>query len=248
MNRKKKALLVGNSHIQQIERAYFSKDISYDVECQFILLNDPKYAPWVERKSAIFLMNEVARQDIEGAILSFNPDIVCLSLGGNEHFIHVAANDPRPFDFYLPDRPDLAVNAGYELVSYGLMKAMLEHEISDLYDSIRFILETNAIVCCLGLPPVPEDNSFFFEKLGPDMKAAAEVRGVPYSEARYKMWRLGSDILRDWAHRNGTTYLPPAQKTMTPNGFILEELRGDAFHGSVTYATIVLEQVSGILK
>jgi hypothetical protein len=244
---KPRALVIGNSHIMIMRSLYPSKREQYDIDLRFIHLNDQKYNPWVSHIEGRFVFNPVAHNDIIQEIEDGRPGVVFLTLGGNEYFLHGAARDPRHFDFYLPDRQDLAIAPNTEIIPYRLIKHLFVHAIKPMYDATRFIKVLGPSLCCLGVPPPVRDSDFFLAKLGPGLAEPARLRGVPSPVERYKLWRVADDTLREWCRDNDVRLLDPPAASVDADGYIVEKYQGDAFHAAADYADLVLRQMEQVV-
>jgi len=244
----RKVLAIGNSHLQRIECAYqeFSRQSLFNL--RFVQLNDEKYKPWITRIGEKFLLNSIAYDDIIETIKDFSPDCVFLTIGGNEHFVHGAIKDVRDFDFYLPDRPDLAIAPGVEVVPYQLVKNMLALEIKGPLETMAFITEHVDDVYCLSAPPAVRDSAFFTSSIPPEMLDSTSGNEVVDAQSRYKFWRICQDCAREWTEGNRIQFLAPPSETVDPEGFIVDTYRGDAFHGNTWYGDRVLLQMSDTLS
>jgi hypothetical protein len=102
-----------------------------------------------------------------------------------------------------------------------------------------------------GAPP-PGDR-WMLESAGGE-KARAKKRKLPAGSdgtpagrfVRYKLWRLHSQIMRGHAEEAGIRFVAHPREAVDEEGFLRDELCGNATHANAAYGALILEQMRSL--
>ena len=192
---------------------------------------------------------------LDPARSAFHPEIrnvlsegvVFSAVGGAAHNILALVTHPRPFDFVLPERPDLPLTKGAEVLPFAAVREALAAAVRDYLHIIGLVRRTaTGRVFHIDAPPPLEDGARilqdvpwkFFEDLTRDVAPAA---------LRWKCWRLHSDLVGTFCRTEGVEVLPPPAESMDARGFLKPEFYRDAMHVEESYGALVLRQMKAVL-
>ena len=164
-------------------------------------------------------------------------------LGGNDHCVLCLVNDPRPFDFVLPEAPELYTDPGAEIVPAGMLRAELLRRVTGHLDTLAAFRATvrGPMLHVESPPPIP---SAAFIAINPDtFGPLLAARGAAPGLLRYKMWRLHSGLYREACERLGITFLPAPREMQDEHGMLPPEAWRDATHANTLYGRHVLAQI-----
>jgi len=168
-------------------------------------------------------------------------DLCVARLGGNEHSILGTLDGDRPFDFTLPDHPDLPLLAGREALSYGLVKSVMEQKV---HGALRHLNPFSENITCplvvVEVPPPIPDNVYVAEFLDKFFQSQQDAPHVAPAVLRWKMWALQCEITRRFADQIGAFYMPTPAEVFNTEGFLHPDYWGvDATHGNTAYGQVI---------
>jgi len=195
------------------------------------------------RENVIAHMAQCAQPDKPAAWFS--------RLGGNEHNILGLLRYPRAFDVILPERPDLPLDDGVEILTYGYIReSMRRHILMQRYLAILKAMRDriNAPVYHVEAPPPKRDDQFIREHLDPLLRGAVVdnegVYEIVNEHLRFKLWRIHSDLVRDECRKINVSYLSSPSDVSDEDGFLHPEgYAPDATHGNAWYGARILAMV-----
>lgn len=246
----KLAFIIGHSHLKSV------------VDCLFPRPGDPvsDAAPIVYnvfdtgRFGADFqfsvngegrlVLNPLLVEAIKRRLPEAGETILISMFGGNAHNAFSLLQHPRPFDFFLPEAPDLEPQPGAEIVSYDFVYRTL-YRYTELY------LVNMATLAQTGLgrtfqiesPPPVGDDAYVAEHLEAYFKTVEERPALSPPLLRYKLWRVHSNIVRDACAANGIDFVPAPAAGMDGRYLARDSYSGDSTHASATYGGHILRQI-----
>ena len=240
----KSLLLIGHSHVQAIISGDAAQALPL-LNLQVLHARDPLYAPWANWEAGALVINPALIASIAGAIARIRPDAVAVNIDGSQHFVLGAVSHLRKFDFVLPDREDLPLELGAEIVPYDLMRQVFMHEQRNV---LKLLVEVRAMasmpVYYLSVPPA---IATFVEEHMPETWGKMRALGSPGAAMRFKLWTLYMDVVRELCGAMDVSFLPPPADVMDRDGFLLEAFDGDGLHGNAEYGKAVLRQLAGAI-
>jgi hypothetical protein len=186
-------------------------------------------------------------------ILRRSEEPVVSFVGGVKH-ISIALRPVRrtgepPFDFILPEEPELPLQEGTELIPHDAVREVL------LRTTMRFrvLLEkiaqsTQAPVFQVESPPPPPERlmkAWFGSRhrhRGPD----SGHFDLPMPLVRYKLWRLNSQLVREHSAELGVTFVEHPPEAVDSDGFLREELVRNYTHANQDYGQLVVNQLAAL--
>lgn len=225
--------LIGHSHSQQIFDA--AADAGFALEgYNFWVAPQPAIAP---DKSGFH--PEIAQRLAEGPVFS--------AVGGTVHNIIGLVRHPEPFDFVLPEQPDLPMDPAATVLPVAAVIAAIMARQQEYLDIIGLVRRTaRGRVYHLEPPPPLRDSGkiladvpwMFFENL------TSEVSPAPL---RYKLWRLATRVVRDYCELHDVGFVAFPHEAADTSGYLRPEYYGDAMHVNRAYGALVLEQIRALI-
>ena len=152
----------------------------------------------------------------------------------------------HPFDFVLPERHDLPIEDGAEVIPYEAIRASLRARTKgNLAVITRLVRVARGPIYQFESPPPPADSGWVAENLDSRM-ARRSARPVNSKFLSYKMWRLHSQIMRANVEQAGGTFVPHPREAVDEEGFLPVDLCSDATHGNVRYGAFLLRQMQAL--
>jgi hypothetical protein len=171
--------------------------------------------------------------------------LIFTHFSGNEYHQFCLVKNPRPFDFTLPDKPGLPLEAGYEIVPFRFIEQHMRNALATPQAEFTAILKQLQLpVIALCPPPPMPDNEYLANDQNPFI-TQIRAHGIGAPMLRLKFWLLQTRLMHDFYSENGVTFLPPPPHTLDANGFMRKEgWNPDAVHGSVWYGRQLLDMLT----
>ena len=185
------------------------------------------------------LAPELCANLAKGPVVSF--------VGGGAPSVLAIAQHPEPFDFVLPEAPDLPLTTGAQIIPYDAMRAVLTALNEPYLSTMRQVRDASGGTTfhVEGPPPVADPDRMggkFPWSLHPGMLKAFSPRWL-----RLKVWRLQSAIIHDFCAEEGLVFVTRPPGVADADGFLREEFFKDAVHANAAYGALVIEQVRALL-
>ena len=247
-------LAAGFSHLAALKEAFDKrKESSVDtLDVEFIFLFPAeRYSPWFSLDRGSFIYNANIREDMISCIETRRPIAILASIWSNHHFDPCVSNNPRPFDFILPDEPNRDLSESAEIVLYDLVRAMMAERCALTSGLIGFFRSfTDIPIIVPSAPPaianvleIPAGTS------SKELDAKVAEFGIAPPELRYKFWKLCESLFEVSCREGGATFLPAPRETICREGFRQSSFFGpDWLHANWTYGEFVLKQVESFLE
>lgn len=237
-------LAVGTSHLAALEEAIRHNGTAPRIA--FVQLRDPGYRGALVRSpaGAPSLKRRLAEDVTERS-----RELVVSLVGGNKHNILGLLNHPRPFDFILPDEPDLPFTQGAECVPVGLVAESLTRRAANELDLLRALRRaTTATMVHMESPP-PNPSVEHIRRHPGVFKDRIDALGVAPTHLRYKLWRVHSSVVRAVCSEIGITFVPAPREAQDAHAMMLEAAWAeDPTHGSAWYGALVLKQILDVAR
>ena len=222
--------LLGHSHIVQLEGAATAMGLSYDS------LNLWGYGrPVVYDAGPVRLNPDLARR---------LDDLVISAVGGSAHDIIGLAQHPRPFDFVLPERPDLPLAPCADILPADAVRDAIRLKMEDeQLDLVRLLPAPGRRVVQVESPPPSASDARLAEEMGMMPYAPRPHLGPSPVWLRYKLWRLHSAIVRQACEAAGVEFLPHPQAALVEGCYLRPEFYQRPCHANAGYGELVLRQL-----
>ncbi|HXT68220.1 MAG TPA: hypothetical protein VN700_00585 [Vicinamibacterales bacterium] len=163
-------------------------------------------------------------------------------IGGDPHHTLGLVAHPRPFDFVLPEVPDLPLDPHAEVVPYdGVRAALAEVARPHLDLTLRVRNAAMGKLIQLEAPPVAADD----DRLRRDVpwKFFHGRRTIAPRWLRYKLWRLHSQIIGKFCRDEGIGFVRCPGEAFDEDGFLAAAYYQDAMHVNARYGELVVRQM-----
>jgi len=166
----------------------------------------------------------------------------CIS--GNDHHFIGLVNHPRPFDFVLPERLDLALSEKVEIIPFDLMRAALKEQMGYALAMLSALARGTQHHCwhVQSPPPLPDNDYIRANPTHFDEQIAEH--GVSPPSLRMKLWLLQSEIFQEHCKAEGIGFLPTPPTVVDAEGFL--DPRGwlpDPVHANTWYGGLIIQQL-----
>ena len=252
---KRETLVIGHSHVTALQRAYSeylaSSSGPRELSCEFVQLLEAEYAhlftddkdakAWSRKLAAL-----VERPSFGGRR---GADLILAAVSGNEYHPVAMLWHSRPFDFVLPERPQLPLAPGAEIIPAGLVETALRRTVAGAAWLLQALRDatTLSIYQVASPPPIPDDdylaggNSIYVRQNG--------RLSVPPAALRLKLWLLQQRLFRETCEATSVTFLETPDETVDEAGYMkLEGWHSDGVHGNHWYGLHVLNQFEDTLR
>jgi len=186
--------------------------------------------------------------------------MVVSSIAGSAHFIYGSINNPEPFDFVVPESPNLPLDRDAKLIPYDLIRKKLRSELAPAMEVTKRIKSCTEAPIYLLSPPPPVGSpdaitthineaaarmsEGWVKRLQSDMRS----RGIAPPALRYKLWSAFVDIAKQLCAELGIIFLPGPSEAKDGNGFLREEYRWDGFHANPRYGELIVGQLIALVQ
>lgn len=243
------AVGIGHSHLMAFvyaQQGRIEQEQPLKTHLHWILLQDDEFNPNLVTKGGRTALNPALqkRLDAELASLPQAPPFLYASISGNEYLYVGHTEHPRPFDFCLPERPELQVRSGVEIIPPSLMRKTLERSMENALAIMGALREaTDLPIVFIQSPPPVFSNDHIREHPGP-FKEAIDENGVTPPGLRMKLWLLQSSIYRQRCEELGCRFMEVPGEVIDGSGFLREPGSWpDSVHANPWYGEIVLQKI-----
>ena len=234
----KRLLVIGNSHVEAVGQRYqadLAEGRTPAMPIEVVNVLEPEFRPLLE--GGVLNAAVVARLD--------HPDngLVVSMLGGNDHNVLGLVNHPIPFDFVLPERPDLPLTPGADPIPSRLVRDQLRRRMEIL--SYLKVIRDHARQPMIHLespPPIPDEDHI--RRHPRIFRESIAEHGVAPAVLRYKLWRVHSEIFREACEAADITFLPVPADMQDADGMMIPGAwNPDPTHGNLFYGARLIEQL-----
>ena len=165
-------------------------------------------------------------------------------MNGEEHIHMSRRRFETPYDFFVPERPDLAIAPLRQVLPTSTIEKQAHHFLAPAKASflaMRALCRMATITNVLCPPPV------LGASLPPDAPEKS-IDGDTKDPLRLKNYLVYARVLREFLEPLGIETLTPPPETLTPEGMLRAEYTGDPVHGNVEYGLRVLAQLRSLLS
>ena len=234
-------VVIGHSHITALARAYRMPGHAVaraQTQMDFLMLNEPQFLPVLEA--------EALNPAIQVRVRAESFDLHVSLLGGNDHSIMGMVNHPQPFDFVLPQVPELAVDEACDILPAGLLQEELARRIAPHLKILKIYrdLVSGRLVHVESPPPIPSVHIVAYPR---SLCEQITQLGVAPALLRYKLWRLHSGLYAQACSTLGVDFCPVPTEMQDADGMMIEAAwNHDPTHGNAIYGAAVIEKLSSL--
>ena len=243
-------VMIGHSHLGAVIDALGQRQPSSDISNPIhyyvhdVWANNTQYAFPDGNGGVAF--NQELLQTIHDIVIEDRQPRYITFFGGNGHIVLALSKHPRPFDFVLPERPDLPLEADAEILPYSyISKILLQQMGSYIWQLIAFRQAISRRCYCVETPPPCGDDQYLRTHLGTYVPDPGNVIG---RDLRWKMWRLHSRLLREICEANDIEFVAVPEAVCDENQFLNPKAYGiDATHGNAWYGEVLLSRFDELI-
>jgi hypothetical protein len=221
---------IGHSHVGNVAAAAASAGVA--IEC----LNFWQLLPGslIERADGSVELLPQIRARLLAPVFSL--------VGGACHHFGLFAH-PRPYDFVLPERQDLPLGEGAELVPYDAIHAAMQALARPYLEIMRAVrAATEGPMFHMESPPTYADE--VVPSFAPNwLTHFAENPQISPVWLRYKLWRVHSAIVHAFCRQADIAFVPHPAAAVDAQGLLIAEFHGDLGHANQAYGALVLRQM-----
>ena len=168
-------------------------------------------------------------------------------MSGNVHNHMGLMRAPIPFDFVLPNAPELPIEEGAQVIPYSAMSACLEQRLR--YD--RRTLEAlrrefSGVILHMESPPPPSDDAHVVQWLGV-MRELNTSADIVSAALRYKLWCLHSTLMKRFCHELGIIFVEAPTEACDAQGLLARQAYQDATHANAWFGSRQLRQIEAVV-
>ena len=234
---------LGHSHVVALAKgAYALQMKGWDtgqgpLTSAFHCLYDSHYKPAFPEAAGERRLNPV----ILAALHDNDPDLLLLSMGGNEHnVLSIAQADPL-FDFILGEDPDLPLDEACEILPESVIRETLRAWMTEEIDLLCAICAASTAPKALIEPPPPLPRAQVLAYPGDLLRSALDKRRISPDLLRHKMWRVQTGVLKGVCCETGIRYVRTPAEMIDQTGLLGQAYCGrDATHANDHYGEIMV--------
>lgn len=164
---------------------------------------------------------------------------------GEEHIQLALREQPDPYDFELPERPDLPLLPGRQVLPLEVVERMVVHQLEKTRAILMAIRATHADLRVVNVVCPPTNRTPHWDP-GPGGQCSETMALTPLP-VRLKVYLLYERLLRLAATGWGIENLPPPADTVCEQGYLRDEFAADSVHGNRRYGERVVQQMNALL-
>jgi hypothetical protein len=221
---------IGHSHVEAISAA--AARAAVPLEC---------FNFWTH---SLTLVGPPAIEFLRGLDAKLRAPVYSFIGGGAHHVFGLIVHRHRPYDFILPEKHDLPLADGTELVPYEVVHAALyahSRPFFELMDEMKAL--TDGPMFHFDPPPPPFEEHIAADELQGWLHFHDKNDVLAPAWFRYKLWYVNSKILRAHCKQAGIVFVPAPPESIDKRGFLKEAYRGKPGHGNTDYGALVLRQM-----
>ena len=183
---------------------------------------------------------------VHAAVEDFEPQAVCLCLGGNFHNVIGLLENPKPFAVGAGGFGVIPDTGARTLIPNALMRALFLQKAQPELTSQLFAIFPNALRLMLNAPPPVAD----FEHIRKNPGAFAERidQGPAPAELRLHLYHLQSDVYREIALEQRAKFIEPPGHLFDETGFLAPQfVNDDPTHGNAEYGGEMLTEIQAAM-
>jgi hypothetical protein len=240
-------LAVGHSQIAPYINGHALAESRGLTDCAVhgLVLRGERYEPYVQFTAEGPKLNPTAIGDIRAAVEAQHPTGIVVALLGAHHWVYGVCNEPRAFDFVVPELPQHKVTAGMELIPYGLMLRRIRSDLDWQFGLVREVKTFCKIPTFhIEAPPPVQSAELMLQGVYGAFRDRMTQFGFPSASFRYKMWWLWVQVAKQLCAELGDHFIEGPPETRDANGFLDERYYLDGIHGNDEYGALMVREVA----
>lgn len=160
--------------------------------------------------------------------------LTVLSIRGIQHVFRGLPASERPYDFVLPEEPDLPLNPDAQLVPAEMVADYYRRVFAGTFEHISQVqARVRHNVYHLEMPPPYGDADYIRSKIM-GYSIGTQMEGLEIAPAllRYKLWRIAARLYHEHCDSIGVTWVPCPPEVLQDGKY----LHPDAWHEDAVHA------------
>lgn len=190
--------------------------------------------------------------DVVGKVVEFaegfEPQAVCLTIGGNLHNMLGIIENPIPFSVGAAEKGSVPEGVNDRLF---IPSAVMDDVFKTQFDSRRMAELYRAFPGALRLylnspPPIPD---FDHIRKYPGIFRDKIFMGPAPNDLRMKLYQMQSKAIRALTDAQGAIFVDPAPELLDAGGFLRSDyFNTDPTHGNIAYGQVMLDELLKITE
>jgi len=204
------------------------------------------YFTEIDRTRVIVDPSRDLSEDTRRRLRRANGPVFCF-IGGIKHMSMGIRRHPQPFDFVLPESPDLPLEQGAEIIPASALREMLRAATQPYLTILQMIAELAPGPVYQFEPPPPVPDSWLWEKIRWRQQRGRDEPGeLPARLVRFKLWRLNTLIMSEFTEELRIRFVPHPPEAVDSEGFLLPDLVSNGTHANQAYGALILDQLTSL--
>jgi hypothetical protein len=169
-------------------------------------------------------------------------------MGGGAHTVLSLAPHPQPFDFILPERPDLPLDPDAEVIPFEVMRRRLLADAQEFLDLTELVRRNvRGAMYHVDTPPPVADADFIRPQV-PWQYFPGRREDISPKWHRWKMWRINTELAREHAKRIGIGFIGHPTAAQDGEGFLDQRYCSDGIHGNEAYGDLLARRILDVTR
>jgi hypothetical protein len=244
-------IFVGHSHMVCVLNAAQTAGLPFQAVTLKAIKN-PEHAGGLDLSKLIDDPGKPDFSDETKALLARNEGPVYCFVSGIRHVqlgLRRLDHPSEPaFDFVLPEAPHLPLEEGAEVIPFDAMRDVVRREFSSRMKHLRRVTELAPGPVFHFAPPPPASDRWIARLIQKHVRKhpTEALPGLPSGLVRWKLWRLTTEVFREYAERFGARFVDCPREAVDANGFMRDELVRNVTHGNEDFGVLVLDQIRSL--
>jgi hypothetical protein len=216
-----------------------------DFDIYGLMIRGEQYDPYIRFTPEGPKFHPAVAADIQTAIDQQRPASLVVAVLGSYHWIYGVCNEPRAFDFVVPDLPQHPMSPGAELIPYDLVLRRIRGDLDWQFGIVRMV----KAICDLPIfhieaPPPVASADLMLRGVYGHFKEKMDQFGYPSTAFRYKMWWVWVHLAKHFCAELGDRFVEGPPETRDADGFLHERYYLDGVHGNDEYGALMVGAVA----
>jgi hypothetical protein len=210
-----------------------------------LIFRGERYEPYVHFTDDGVRFHPTVLDDLRVAVEELHPTSVVAAILGSDHWIYGIGNEPRPFDFLVPNLPQHPMSAHAEMIPYDLLLRRFRSDLDWQFGLVRFVMTLCELpIFVIEAPPPVENAELMLRPVHGHFKERMEKFGCPSTSFRYKIWWIFTYATKCICADLGISFIEAPPETRDSNGFLNERYYLDGVHGTDEYGALMAGEVA----
>ncbi|NHN37603.1 hypothetical protein G8764_09890 [Pseudomaricurvus alcaniphilus] len=235
---KSKALVVGHSHVNCIQKA-----VNLSSSKDFEVLN-------IRQLQKAKVLNKSSDGLVDRTLLrNPSPDVICISLSGNEHNILGLVEDPNPFSVGDFDLGSVPHDSSRWLIPRNIMLEVFTDKLTIFFNQAKSLCNSFPDAKKMYLNPPPPISDWMHITRHPKFFKEVIGRGPAPDDLKLELYKIQTDVLKSFASDLGAHFVDAPPAAIDDRGFLRSEFyNDDPTHGNIEYGKLVVKLIEEILE